>query len=139
MVLSFAEIQKKVNDLGKSVGIPESDLHIFSSSPGDGRPHISYDGGLYNYIYEERGVEFFRKTTHSNDELFYWIMSDFIYKVAFQYELENRVENRDGRRVAFNKALDLIGNISDDWKLKAQNEINDILAENPYTDALKLK
>ncbi|QHQ15458.1 hypothetical protein GMW39_06015 [Pectobacterium parmentieri] len=55
MLLSFSEIQKKVNELGKSVGIPESDLHIFSSSPDDGRPRISYYGGLYNYIYAERG------------------------------------------------------------------------------------
>ncbi|KGA24030.1 hypothetical protein AO825_02285 [Pectobacterium brasiliense] len=139
MLLSFSEIQKKVNDLGKRVGIPESDLHIFSSSPGDGRPHISYDSGLYNYIYSERGVEFFRKTTSSKDELFYWIMSDFVYKVAFQYELENRVENRDGRRIAFSKALSLMGIISDEWRLKAQNEIDDILAKNPYTDTLKLK
>lgn len=61
MLLSFYEIQKKVNDLGKSVGIPESDLHIFSSSPGDGRPHIYYDGGFYNYIYEERGGGIFQK------------------------------------------------------------------------------
>lgn len=43
MLLSFSEIQKKVNDLGKIVGIPESDLHIFSSSPGDGRPYNSFD------------------------------------------------------------------------------------------------
>ncbi|AYH01706.1 hypothetical protein F6Q07_02185 [Pectobacterium parmentieri] len=136
MLLSFSEIQKKVNELGKSVGIPESDLHIFSSSPDDGRPHISYYGGLYNYIYAERGVEFFRKTTSSINELFYWIMSDFIYKVAFQYELENRVENIDGRRIAFNKVLAFMGNISDEWRLMAQNGIDDILAKNPYTDTL---
>ncbi|WPC45029.1 hypothetical protein [Serratia marcescens] len=61
MLLSFSEIQRKINDLGASVGIPASDLHIFSSSPGDGRPHISYDGGLYNYVYAERGVEFLEK------------------------------------------------------------------------------
>ena len=139
MLLSFSEIQKKVKCLGKSVGIPENDLHIFLSSPGDGRPHISYDNGLYNYIYAERGVEFFRKTTGSKEELFYWIISDFIYKVAFQYELENRVENRDGRRVAFNKVLDLMGVISDEWRLRAQKEIDDILAKNQYTDTLKLK
>ncbi|MFJ5408400.1 Imm63 family immunity protein [Pectobacterium punjabense] len=136
MLLSFSEIQKKVNELGKSLGIPESDLHIFSSSPDDGRPHISYDGGLYNYIYAERGGAFFRKTTSSKNELFYWIMSDFIYKVAFQYELENRIENIDGRRIAFNKVLALMGNISDEWRLMAQNEIDDILAKNPYTDTL---
>ncbi|MBX9290092.1 immunity 63 family protein [Serratia marcescens] len=66
--------------------------------------------------------------------MFYWIMSDFIYKVAFQYELENRVENSDGRRIAFNKALDLMGSICDEWRLKAQHEIDDILTRNPYTD-----
>lgn len=58
----------------------------------------------------------------------YWIMSDFIYKVAFQYELGNRVENRDGRRIAFDKTVDLMGSISDECKLKAQHEIEDILS-----------
>lgn len=134
MLTSFFDIQEKINALGKAIGIPESDLHIFSSSPDDGRPHISYDGGLYNYIYAERGVEFFRKKTKSEDELLCWIMSDFIYKVAFLYELENRVENIDGRRIALNKVLDLMGSISDEWRLKAQSEIDEILAKNPYTE-----
>lgn len=61
-------------------------------------------------------------------------MSDFIYKVAFLYELENRVENIDGRRIALNKVLDLMGSISDEWRLKAQSEIDEILAKNPYTE-----
>lgn len=134
MLTSFFDIQEKINTIGKTIGIPESNLHIFLSSPDDGRPHISYDDGLYNYIYAERGVEFFRKKTNSEDELLYWIMSDFIYKVAFQYELENRVENIDGRRIAFNKVLALMGGISDDWRLKAQSEIDEILAKNPYSE-----
>ncbi|MBX9280034.1 Imm63 family immunity protein [Serratia marcescens] len=48
--------------------------------------------------------------------------------------MENRVENSDGRRIAFNKALDLMGSICDEWRLKAQHEIDDILTRNPYTD-----
>lgn len=79
-------------------------------------------------------MEFFRKKTKSEDELLCWIMSDFIYKVAFLYELENRVENIDGRRIALNKVLDLMGSISDEWRLKAQSEIDEILAKNPYTE-----
>lgn len=36
MLTSFFDIQEKINALGKAIGIPESDLHIFSSSPDDG-------------------------------------------------------------------------------------------------------
>lgn len=63
-------------------------------------------------------------------------MSDFFYKIAYQYELESRVENKDGRRIVFDKVLELMGSISDELRLKSQNEIDDILAKNPYAKPL---
>jgi hypothetical protein len=38
MLTSFFDIQEKINAIGKTIGIPESDLNISSSSPDDGRP-----------------------------------------------------------------------------------------------------
>ncbi|WFQ79990.1 Imm63 family immunity protein [Xenorhabdus sp. SF857] len=134
MMLSFDEIQKKVNELGAKINIHYRDLHIFAGSPGDGRPHITFDDNQYNYVHAERGFEFSRKVTSSLDELLYWIMSDFVHGVSFQYELKHRIENRDGRRIAFPMIVDLMGELNPAWKLRAQNEIDETLSRSPYDD-----
>lgn len=92
MLTSFFDIQEKINALGKAIGIPESDLHIFSSSPDDGRPHISYDGGLYNYIYAERGVEFFRKK--QNQKMNYFVGLCLILFIRLPFYMNWKIELR---------------------------------------------
>ncbi|KLU16137.1 MULTISPECIES: Imm63 family immunity protein [Xenorhabdus] len=134
MLHSIDEIQKKINELGAKIGIHYRDLHIFAESPGDGRPHITLDNDQYNYVCAERGVEFSRKVTSSLDELLYWIMSSFVREVAYQYELDHRIENRDGRRIAFPMVIELMGKLQPAWGLKAKSEIDETLSRSPYDD-----
>lgn len=58
-------------------------IYIFSSSPGDGRPHISYDNGLYNYIYAERGVEFLEKQRVQKMSCFIGLCLTLFIKLPF--------------------------------------------------------
>lgn len=134
MLCSISELREKVYELGFKIGLPKQSLYVFDSSPGDGRPHVSFDKNKYNYIYEERGVGFERKSTDNLSELLYWIMSGVIYKMAFQYELEHRIEHVDGRRIAFPRVVQLMSKLNPSWALRAQEEINEILARNPYSD-----
>lgn len=134
MLYSINDIRKKIHSLGKKISIPNGRLNVFDTSPGDGRPHVSFDNNQYNYVYAERGVEFSRKTSDKLNELLYWIMSDIIYSIAFQYELENRIEHRDGRRIIFQKVIQLMGELDPLWALKAQEEIDSILSKSPYND-----
>jgi len=137
-MLSIAELQKKVDELLLNAELPRLSINLCTAPAGDGTPYISFDNGRYNYIFSERGYELFRKTTDSADELLYWIMSELAYRVAFRYELENRIEGRDGRRIAFQKFIELMTKINPLWKLKAEDEIEKILAASPYDDSLYL-
>lgn len=119
-------------------GLPRHSVNLCTAPVGDGTPYISFENGKYNYIFSERGCEFFRKITESTDELLYWIMSELAYKIAFKYELENRIEGRDGRRIAFPKFIELMTKINPLWKLKAEGEIKKTLSASPYDDSLYL-
>ncbi|MGM3225957.1 Imm63 family immunity protein [Dickeya zeae] len=134
MLYPISEIREKVYELGLKICIPSESLHVFDISPGDGRPHISFDNNKYNYIYEERGVEFEIKSTDDVKELLYWIMSDVIYGMAFQYEIEHRVEHVDGRRIVFPRVVQLMSKLKPSWASRAQREINEILVRSPYSD-----
>ncbi|WP_016260478.1 Imm63 family immunity protein, partial [Yersinia pestis] len=100
MLLSIAEIQKKVDEMALRAGLPRHSVNLCTEPIGEGTPYITFENNMYNYIYSERGYEFSRRVTKSLDELLYWIMSELAHKAAFQYELDHRVEGRDGRRIA---------------------------------------
>lgn len=137
-MLKIEELQKRIDELLLKAGIPRHSVNLCTAPVGDGTPYISFENGKYNYIFSERGYEFFRKITESTDELLYWIMSELAYKIAFKYELENRIEGRDGRRIAFPKFIELMTKINPLWKLKAEDEIKKTLSASPYDDSLYL-
>ncbi|WP_426608077.1 Imm63 family immunity protein [Pantoea anthophila] len=137
-MLSIEELQKKVDELVFKAGLPRPSVNLCTVPIGDGTPYISFENEKYNYICFERGHEFSRKVTDSTEELLYWIMSELAYKIAFQYELENRIGGRDGRRIAFPKYIELMTKMNSSWKSKAEDEIEKTLATSPYDDSLYL-
>jgi len=137
-MLSIEELQKKVDELVFKAGLPRLSVNLCTTPVGDGTPYISFENEMYNYVFSERGYEFSRKITDSTDELLYWIMSGLAYKIAFQYELENRISGEDGRRIAFPKYIELMTKMNLSWKSKAGDEIEKTLAANPYDDSLYL-
>lgn len=136
MLVNIDEIQRKVDKMILRAGFPRCSVNLCSAPVGDGTPYISFENNTYNYVYSERGYEFSRKVTNSLDTLLYWIMSEFAYKVAFRYELENRIKGRDGRRIAFPKVIEIMANMNPAWEQEARYEIQKVLAEAPYDDSL---
>jgi hypothetical protein len=136
MLLDIDEIQKKIDELTLQAGLPRHSINLCTAPIGDGTPYVTFESNGYNYIHSERGYEFSRKVTRSLDELLYWIMSGLAYRTAFQYELEHRVEGRDGRRMAFPKFIELMASMNPSWESKARHEIQKTLTEAPYDDSL---
>ncbi len=136
MLANINEIQKQVDEIILRAGFPKHSVNLCSAPYGDGTPYISFEKDSYNYIYSEREYEFSRKVTHSLNTLLYWIMSEFAYQIAYQYELEHRVEGRDGRRIAFPKFIEIMANMNPAWESEARVDIQKILAEAPYDDSL---
>lgn len=133
---NISELQKEVDVLMLKIGAPPYSFHLCSSPTDDGKPYISFDNGHYNYIISERGYEFSRKVTDSVDELLYWIIYDFVHSISVEYELENRIPNRDGRRIYFYKIVELMNIIKLEWGVKAQEDIDKILQNSPFDDSI---
>ena len=133
-MINFDEIQKKIYEFGEKIGLPKWELRIYNSPQNDGTPYIKIFEDSYLYISEENGKVFFEKTTDCIDELYYWIMDDFISKFSYKFELKNRIKNQDSRRLIFSKALELFSKINLKWVDRKKEYINNILESNPYSD-----
>ncbi len=131
---SFQEIQNKVYEIGARINAPIDYLRLQNHSNGDGTPHIKVSGQFYEYIIEERGCIFESRKTDDLNLVLYWIMSDAIFKMASEYELSNRDAKSDFRRMLFTKEIELFSKIDKDWAQKKADEINAILANNPYSN-----
>ncbi len=134
MTLTFDAIQNQIYQFGKILNIPRENLTIYNAQRIDGTPFISIIDEEYHYISMERGQILSEKTTKDINELLYWIMKDIIWQEASYFELKNRKPNQDVRRLFFAKQLELMGKINSLWKLKRQDEIDNILSVAPYND-----
>ncbi|MPM63715.1 hypothetical protein SDC9_110597 [bioreactor metagenome] len=78
------------------------------------------------------------KITKDFFELSYWIFNDQVFNMALSYELKHRIKGKDPRRLIFDKELQLFEAIGENYKKKAENDINIILNGAPYQDQLFL-
>jgi hypothetical protein len=99
----------------------------------DGSQHVEIVGGQYHLIATERGLELARRKTNDKNELLYWLVADTAFWQAVDFELKNRVEGQDGRRLIFARQLELLEKVNAGWAQIRRKEIDTILAENPFT------
>jgi hypothetical protein len=82
----------------------------------------------------ERGEELERLTTKLLDELLYRVFESIISTLSYDYELQNRVEGQDGRRIAFPKQIELFRALSPEWANRCAEKIDETLKEYPFND-----
>ena len=140
MTKTVTEIQDIVNQLAKKINAPSYLLPTFSSPIGDATPNIEVDNlGLYNFVISERGNEYERKLTSDLNDLLYWIFSSVTFSMACDYELKNRIADKDCRRIMFEKQEELLGLLNKEWEEKEKKEHQSILINNPYDDLAGLR
>ena len=140
MTKTVTEIQNIVNQLAEKIDAPTNLLPTFSSLIGDATPNIEVDNlGLYNYVISERGNEYERKMTSDLNDLLYWIFASVTFSMACDYELKNRIEEKDCRRIIFEKQEELLGLLNTEWKEKEKKEHQSILNNNPFDDLAGLR
>ena len=88
----------------------------------------------YNYLFTEKGKVQKHEVTMELFQIVYWVMDKVVFSAALKYATENRVQNRDFRRILFEKEKEL-WNILDKkgYEMKCA-EIQEILRENPFID-----
>ncbi len=140
MTKTLTEIQNNVNQLAEKINAPSYLLPTFSSPIGDATPNIEIDNvGLYNYVISERGNEYERKTTSDLNDLLYWIFASVTFSMACDFELKNRIEEKDSRRIMFAKQEELLGLLNENWKKKERKDHQSILENNPFDDLAGLR
>lgn len=137
---SLDDIKKKVDELALKINAPTNLLPGYGQQTSDAHPYIEVDNlGFMFYIISERGQEYERKMTDKIDDLLYRIFSGVTFSMACDYELKNRIEDKDCRRIMFEKQEELLGQLNDTWRQKENAEHQSILKTHPFDDLAGLR
>lgn len=134
MISQLKEIQDKVYEIGKKIEAPKVLLTMHSQPVDDGTPYVTMSDGVFSYISSERGCEFSRKSDLSINDLIYLVFDRATSIMAMDYELNNRIEGQDSRRLYFLKRIELMTKLDCTWGYRTRQEINRTLLSSPFAD-----
>jgi len=132
-------IHKAVNRLAKKINASENLLPTYGSSADFAHPHIEVNSQGLHWVVIERGMETQRKTTNDPHELLYWIFEAVTSEMAMEFELKNRIESQDFRRIYFQKQEELLGELDSSWKKTKVQHHEAVLRKYPYDDNVLLR
>lgn len=133
-MLSLSTIRKRVKELAKLVNAPQYLTRVAGSPDWMGGMYVEVNDKGYHYVNTERGKEYERHTTTDIQELLYWILKDITSEIASDYELMNRIPLADSRRLWFKRWVELMAIICPEFKKRLEEELFQILINNPYND-----
>jgi len=140
MVPSLLEVKKLVDELASKIQAPKYLLPSYGESLDNAHPYIDVErGGFFLYLAKERGQEVLRYVTKDIDDLLYKIFKDITFSIAIRYELANRVNEQDSRRIHFAERERLLGILSPDWQLRIHKEFEKTLTEHPFDDLASIR
>ncbi len=125
-------LQKEFDSLCRKISPKETPYRFPTIRSDDGFEHLEISGDEYHIVVTERGLETERKTTNSKDEVLYWMVASLAWGLASTFELHNRVEGEDFRRLFFAKQVEYLGRVNKVWAEKKQSEFNEILTKHPF-------
>lgn len=99
----------------------------------DGAPHIEVHGDSFHYVSCERGQEYERIKSLSEDDVLYLLLDRVTFAVALQYELKNRIEGIDGRSVFFPYQEQLLSELDPKWGERLKDKHRKILEKHPIS------
>lgn len=136
--MSIDEIRKKIFELGSIINLEKGNqLYPIISD----KANVSSDGttiyiadSKYHYVNMERGQVRKHIESKNVEDILYQIFNSITFSIACDYELKNRKENEDFRRILWNKQLELLNKINKEYAKIRKNEIEQILEISPFKD-----
>lgn len=136
---SIEYLQKEVACIGKLLCGESKPAYLFvvaSSPTHTGAPHVEIIGDEYHFVVTERGSEFERHKTKNVDDILYWFVEGDVGDLARTWELNNRVEGQDSRRLWFKKEIELLKGVNLEWASRKEAEQPKVLSEHPFNDGI---
>lgn len=118
---ALTRLAERVEQLGRIIDAPDWRLPTFGCSEQSGRPHIEIDGVTFHYVMEDRGVEYQRDRTTSEDELLYWVFRHVTFHVAATHLGVSQL-NPINRRQILRHQLMLLGRLDPAWEKRKAAE-----------------
>ena len=139
MSLTLSQVKYKVEQMAKIIGASKGALPTFGHSEHSGRPHVEVDSNGYHYVVAERGQEYQRHTTADLDKLLYDVFQKVTSELASKFELQHRVDNKDSRRIMFERQEELLSQLNPAWGERRKREHEQILKHHPFDDYASLR
>ena len=137
---TLIQIESKVNQLALIIGAAcSSELPTYGKTEDYARPHIEVDASGYHYVIVERGEERSRFTTPELDDLLFLVFEDVTFSLASKFELDNRVESKDSRRLVFHRQVELLSMLSESWGKREADAHSMLLDKYPFDDISDLR
>lgn len=96
--------------------------------------HCYADEEGYHYVYSERGTVWKHEITYDLFAITYWVIQPNIFTMSCEYELNNRIDTQDSRRIIFQKELQFFEAMGQEYLNRILSEINCTLIKYPYHD-----
>ena len=110
-------------------------FEVASIGCSDGQYCFSDETGYY-YRCLERGTILVDRKTNNLFEITYWAVVPWIAEMSYAYEKKHRVNGQDNRKLMFSKRLQYFKELGEDYRQRAEFEINEILKDHPFQDEL---
>lgn len=139
--LELKEIKVIIISLAKKINVPHYLYPTYGKMPSRTRRSIAnttimVDENGYHYLIVEGKVELKHIIAEEIEELLYYIFGDITSDMAFEYEVENSIEDQDYRRIYFQKQLELLSIINQAYYEEKKAELEEQLKINPFNDNL---
>jgi hypothetical protein len=111
-------------DVNFDPGTPNNREGVYAYSDADG----------YHYVFTEKGSVASHQTSNDLFAVSYWIIKDQVSQMASRFAARHRKPDGDFRRTLFSKELELLNLVGPEYAKKRAEEIQGILALNPYVE-----
>jgi Immunity protein 63 len=134
------EIKKQIGEFAEKIDLAENSLSQLWIENDFASPYIKIDdSGYMHLIVRERGQISEDKIAKDINQLLYWIFSGITFSMACSFELKNRIESQDCRRMIFTKQNELLKKLNIDWSEKEIKSQEAILKNYPFDDLAGLR
>lgn len=134
-VKTLSEIKNDVDKLAEQIDAKNCFyLPTYGYTNDFAKPHIEVNSLGYHYVVVERGQELQRITTNSLDELLGNIFANVTFNLGCEYEVNNRIEYQDPRRIIFQHQVELLSQLSTEWAERETQRHAHLLQQYPLDD-----
>ena len=137
---SLEDIVEMIAKLASRINAPSYLLPTYNFPRRNVTPHIEVDDdGYMFYMFIEREIEFDKEKFDNIDDFLYRIFSGVTFSMAVKYELKNRIEDKDYRRMIFAKQVELLGQLNEIWAERGRAKHLLSLKKVPFDDIAGLR